>query len=377
MKPRYKILCGIAILLVLYKTETSNLISPWLYSSLVEDKTANTNTTFPTWLYTSRNQSKRSNFAFPWRYASQNDDVPDDQLLKLQEGENCWKGNVKRTGILQRIDEQLQYEYALEEFLEGPGFDFRQNETRAACKLIPDRFTSHFPHFMQQVYRCFSWWRANSDKEPLLVLPGNQPIETEFLKGMMELLREVFGVRMVHKHDDLKIVQAIFTYYANLQHSYAMKSSHDANVMRDAFLERLGLEEAKTCRPKVRIRILSRKNNRSIQNAEDLVKTLEKTFLGTIGRHEVESISVATFEAASFRDQLEFLSQADILISVHGAALTGIPFQPKCAAVLELFPGGYAVPLFFGSLAAVSGVSHSFMYLGHQDMEREKGVGMK
>jgi capsular polysaccharide biosynthesis protein len=156
-----------------------------------------------------------------------------------------------------------------------------------------------------------------------------------------------------------------------------MRSSHDANVMRDAFLERLGLEEAKTCRSKVRIRILSRKNNRSIQNAEDLVKALEKTFLGTISRHEVESISVATFEAASFRDQLEFLSQADILISVHGAALTGIPFQPKCAAVLELFPAGYVVPLFFGSLAAVSGVSHSFMYLGHQDMERETRVGMK
>jgi hypothetical protein len=138
------------------------------------------------------------------------------------------------------------------------------------------------------------------------------------------------------------------------------------------------LPQAKSCRDKVRIRLLSRRNNRSIQNIKAIVKALENAFLTDQGGEavEVESIRVASFEEASFKEQLEFLSQADILIAAHGAELSGIPFQPKCAAVLELFPGGYVVPSFFGSLAAVSGVSHSFMYLGN-DMEREKQVGMR
>jgi hypothetical protein len=311
-------------------------------------------------------------------YTSQNQDA---LLLKLQEGQ-CWKGDVNRTGILQRLNPKLQSEYKLEEFLEGPGFDFQKNETRAACKFNFDqKHTPHFPHAMQQIYRCFSWWQANKDKEPFLIVPGKQQVKMTFLKGMIERLRDVFGVRVVRMRSDLKVVRPIYTYDWEEQHSYAMRNSKDANTLRDGFLERYKLGEAKTCHSKVRIRILTRKNTRSIQNVETLVKALEEAFLSrdmtTSHSAEVESIRVTTFEKAPFRDQLEFLSQADILISAHGAGLTGIPFQPKCAAVVELFPGGYFVPMFFGSLAAVSGVSHSFMYLGHDDMERERRVGMK
>ena len=307
-------------------------------------------------------------------YSSRNQD---SLLLRLQEGE-CWKGDVNRTGILQRLgDPPLRSSYVLQDFLEGPGLELQHStDRRAACKFIKDDHTPHFPHAMQQLYRCFSWWRAHSTKDPYLILPGNQPVDTEFLKGFIERLRDVFGVRVVHMRSDLKVVRPIYTYDWDEHHSFAMRNESDAHALRDGILERMDLTQAKTCNQKVRIRLLSRRKSRSIQNIKAIVRALEDAFLEQ-DNGLVESIMVTTFEEAPFRKQVEFLSQSDILIAAHGAELTGIPFQPRCAAVLELFPGGYAVPAFFGSLAAVSGVSHNYMYLGHKDMEREQRVGMR
>jgi len=54
----------------------------------------------------------------------------------------------------------------------------------------------------------------------------------------------------------------------------------------------------------------------------------------------------------------------DFLIGPHGAQLVTIPFLPACGGLLEFFPRGYLAREFFGSLAAVSGHSHFFMYTG-------------
>jgi hypothetical protein len=73
---------------------------------------------------------------------------------------------------------------------------------------------------------------------------------------------------------------------------------------------------------------------------------------------------IIDFMGKTLKQQVEYLASVDILLSPHGAQLSGIPFLPDCAGVLELFPTGYLWPRYFGSLAAVSGVSHSYMYLG-------------
>ena len=80
---------------------------------------------------------------------------------------------------------------------------------------------------------------------------------------------------------------------------------------------------------------------------------------------------------------MDILSQTDLVISPHGAQLTGIPFLPTCAAVLELFPEGYLIPNYFGSLAAASEVAHSYLYLGKdatatpQDVQRQMNQDKK
>lgn len=77
------------------------------------------------------------------------------------------------------------------------------------------------------------------------------------------------------------------------------------------------------------------------------------------------------FKNKTFLEQVDFFAKTDIVISPHGAQLTGIPFMPDCGAVLELFPKGYYLPAFFGTLANVSNLNHAFLYLSEVDGKSE------
>ena len=79
-------------------------------------------------------------------------------------------------------------------------------------------------------------------------------------------------------------------------------------------------------------------------------------------------VEVIFFENLSFVEQVEFFRRTDILVSGHGAQLTGVPFlksdehDGRCKQVLELFPYDYVCPSFFGSLVVGTGMSHSYVY---------------
>ncbi len=75
-----------------------------------------------------------------------------------------------------------------------------------------------------------------------------------------------------------------------------------------------------------------------------------------------ESATSATFEY-----QVDVFAMADILLSPHGGQLAGLPFMPPCAQVIELYPVAFLIPAYFGSLASISGVNHTFFYTGFND----------
>merc|ERR1711897_112049 len=69
-----------------------------------------------------------------------------------------------------------------------------------------------------------------------------------------------------------------------------------------------------------------------------------------------------TFENATFREQLLYMSNHDILVSLDGAQLWCIPFMPPCSGILEIFPraywhGGY------GTMALDAGLKYMSMRL--------------
>jgi hypothetical protein len=125
--------------------------------------------------------------------------------------------------------------------------------------------------------------------------------------------------------------------------------------------------DAASCSPP-RIRILNRKplNGRSITNAEYLVQNItSELFAGSEHTPSPSpSISLTYFEGQAFKEQVRFFQNTDVLISPHGAQLTGIPFlgNKPCTKVIELFPNDYLLPDYFGTLARDSGVEYSYIY---------------
>lgn len=80
-------------------------------------------------------------------------------------------------------------------------------------------------------------------------------------------------------------------------------------------------------------------------------------------------VPVVDFERATFADQAAFFRTYDVVISGHGAQLTGLAFMghEPCRQVMEVFPYNYRTPTFFGSLAVQAGVNHSYLYLHNDD----------
>ncbi|CAJ1960814.1 unnamed protein product [Cylindrotheca closterium] len=129
----------------------------------------------------------------------------------------------------------------------------------------------------------------------------------------------------------------------------------------------------RTClRKKPRIGILNRRISagRSIINADLLARTpVVQDF-----SHN-NSVSVQYFEGLDFVEQVSFFRSIDILVASHGAQLTGVAFMnARCSHLVELFPKGYAIPDFFGSLAINSGKKYSYLYMSENSFGTEQSV---
>jgi hypothetical protein len=55
-------------------------------------------------------------------------------------------------------------------------------------------------------------------------------------------------------------------------------------------------------------------------------------------------IPIIDFRWSTLQYELDFFGNVDILISPHGAQLTGIQFMPQHSEVLEVFPLGCVAP---------------------------------
>jgi hypothetical protein len=153
-----------------------------------------------------------------------------------------------------------------------------------------------------------------------------------------------------------------------------------------------------------RIAILNRQvqHKRSLLNVQELANALEDAIITnataaaasttanmtTNNTTSLWTVPIVYFENATFLQQLQFFAHYDIVITGHGAQLTGLPFmrQPPpsataaaaaaaasqstppiaasttCrASIVEIFPFGYCMPSFFGSLAVASGHDHYYV----------------
>ena len=100
---------------------------------------------------------------------------------------------------------------------------------------------------------------------------------------------------------------------------------------------------------------------RRLANARDV--------MGPLGAAGFETVSA---EELTFQEQVALASRTEILVGVHGAALTNMIFMPEGAHVIELANPGYPSPAFY-ALASALGLRYWLVW-GRQRDDRGPGT---
>ena len=256
-----------------------------------------------------------------------------------------------------------------QEFIASSGTTTTHTSPVRVCAYFQDKISIHFAHAMQQLYSCWSIWQQHPDRKPILILQKEKPAslweavqiavynrrnkDNPFLNSFWKALQDVLGVQIVSNPSKELQAQALWAQRDNPWLDGYQMVLGDNQKLRDQLLG----TSVPGCPSPPRIAILNRNATRSILNVLQLQLFLQEKL-----QHPVQ---LQYFEGLSFHQQIDFFSRVDLLVSPHGAQLTGIPFMPPCGGVLEIFPHGYLLPQFFGSLAAASQLDHSFLYLGN------------
>jgi hypothetical protein len=274
-----------------------------------------------------------------------------------------------------------------------------RNGTNAmACQFHPvDGLIFHFPHTMQQLYRCWSLWRhqtmnttttrtATNQTTPTLIFPrATIPDNNALVQGFIEMLQERLDLRVVRRgigwqpkvpnnHVDANdvVVGPDIPYYAFSRRDDAAalrrlvfpqdsddddddaQDDDDSSGGRTCLEEEAdqGLQPVQQELP--RIAILNRFRAREWPDAKLHHATIQYGNVTIPIRHVVFD------NTTTFTDQVSFFHDHDIIVGPHGAQLTSLPFMRPCGAVIELFHQ-YYLPHFFGSLATSSRLHHGYI----------------
>lgn len=187
--------------------------------------------------------------------------------------------------------------------------------------------------------------------------------------------------------ESLALHQGILSVRSTFEHGdgFAFASSHDSVELRK-FLLGVVVKSSEERRdwqsgcPFVsgslpRIAILNRdeqRSKRSFLGTIELARMVKESGLST------NAVPIVYFENATFREQIQFFNEFDIVLSPHGAQLISMAFMPSCGGVMEFFPRGYFVPFYYGSLARAAGLHYAAIYVSeNNDWENETSLATR
>ncbi|GAX18230.1 hypothetical protein FisN_31Hu017 [Fistulifera solaris] len=245
------------------------------------------------------------------------------------------------------------------------------NTDQTICKFDARAFTHHLPHAMQSVYACWTLWEQHGG-HPVLVGPQdhvgfNQTFKDRFMKGLVEAMIDYKNVTIMatDQVDTTELESAvkleIWGYHWGSRAFFMRRD--DAWKWTEHILQSQTIARD-TCQDVVRVGILNRRpaNGRSIENSRDIMDQLHRVFGDKI---QVDQIF---FDLSTFQEQIAWFASHDIILTGHGAQETGMPFMPKCGAILEIFPFDYFVPDYFAALSDSTHVRH---YIVNNDRSRD------
>lgn len=310
---------------------------------------------------------------------------------------------AKQEPLLQNVEYTGLVELAVNETIERQLTDFvvpkQESPKEAVCEWTShDVNRHHLAHEMEYLYRCWSYFNTMRHQFPgiplkLFIDPSEYALSWHNFMSYVtskpwRKWRQPFN-QMTFVHGILQVFETvniqITTDVTDKQHgfvrrsdsasfdagdAYRMRSYRDARDLSRDTATALNLTQSSGCplRTLPRVAILNRRPStwRALVKADSIARHLE---LALRDRIHDNTVPVVYFDRASFREQVQFFFDTDIVVSPHGQQLTGMVFLPDCSAVLEIFPQYFYYQRFFGSLALASGVKQYTLYLGSNHTE--------
>ena len=118
--------------------------------------------------------------------------VPEGTTTEVKKGIDMCKASTRKPKLFTNVYPQNS---DLSSLLEGPGMENLQTNNYTACKFRYDDHSSHFPHAMQQLYRCVSLWRSDPTKESWLVM--QKATQHTYISGFLDAIKAIWGVKIV------------------------------------------------------------------------------------------------------------------------------------------------------------------------------------
>lgn len=262
-------------------------------------------------------------------------------------------------------------------------------------------FFQHFPHFIELYLRVFSMilWQPivfsglnSSCVHRFMISDRETRFWGESLSSPNSWIRDLVYAVNRHSGYDTLAVDASCDDIPSVRHRVIMQEREyyflhpaDALILTSSVLGNNPCEyhgQVDTIlREKPSVMILSRKNNRRVANPEAVKQYISgfTTPLTTSSGHRrrtssnskkhvvatssnrnvtVGEVSLRDFEGLKLLEQATYMRHTDILVTIHGAAISNIIFMRPCSVVIEVLPWLYNVPDYFGNLTKHSGVLH-------------------
>jgi hypothetical protein len=216
--------------------------------------------------------------------------------------------------------------------------DFLESDDAAICEFQSQNrsYWRHFPHAMQQLYACISWWNGHPS-HPSVLAWSSKTFESilrsdRFVGGIITSLLNNNNLTILDLDTTPPPNNTVFVKARGAD--YTVQSPTHLQVFRDATVQDLFPGRATFGCPmntttslgdaaSPRIGILNRQGSRRLETVDVLAHELVQAF-------PMSAVTIKEFETASFADQVAFYSFVDILVSPHGAQLAGLPFMPNC-----------------------------------------------
>ena len=212
----------------------------------------------------------------------------------------------------------------------------------------------HFPHSLQQLLLCHSFWESQNATRRVLYVKGGKKfaLRSKYNTGMLKAIKGHWNVQVERELPPEVVNASAIPQMTDLRLPYVVGNPNDLKSLRSGILQYYKITHQMRDEPV--IGLVNREGSRKLLNVEALRHLIGDQF----------TVKEATFEKMSFLDQIQFMSEIDIFVTPHGAQMTSLFAMPDCGRILEIYPLNYLWPDFFGSLASGIGLNFSYIYTG-------------